>query len=172
MWSDIVEWWKAVWTDYKIVAGAISGFIVAFLMFVIRDAIWQRRTDRIKRRTDFREKQLDKFYSPLYLYYREAYARFDVWKTQNPDTLLSRQPFFSDGSTDVEDTIFKEASGYASQSLLKLWSEFKASSEKQERSQRRDLMIKSLVREYQALRRDLGFDCDENELKTGEFRPS
>jgi hypothetical protein len=169
--SDIVEWWKAVWADYKIVAGAIAGFIVALLMFVIRDAIWQRRTDRIKRQTDFREKQLDKFYSPLYLYYREAYARFDAWKTQNPESVLSRQPFFDEASTDVEETVFKDASAYASQSLLKLWSEFKAAYEKQERTTRREIMVKSLVKEYQTLRKNLGFDYDENELKTGEFIP-
>jgi hypothetical protein len=171
MLNEILNWWKTLWTEQKIVAGVFAGFISAFLMFLIKDAIWQSRVIRLQRKTDYRQKQLDYFYSPLYRYYRQAYSRFDTWKRINPNSQLTRQPFFDSTEDEaVEEKIFSEHSSYASQLMLQLWSEFKATDENTERSIRRERMIRTLVKEYQDLKRKLDFEYDKDELKNGEFK--
>jgi len=168
--DDIVNWWKTLWTDHKPVATAIAGFAAAFLMFLIKDAIWQRRVSRLEKREQLQQRQLDNFYSPLYRFYRESYARFDYWRTKNPETTLERQPFFEpqNGETLVEN-IFAERSTYASQELIGLWSEFKATDDKVERNRRRQLLLHTLIKEYHGLRKGLSLDYDKGELSTGEF---
>lgn len=114
---------------------------------------------------------MDNFYSPLYLYYRQAFLRFDTWKRDNPKTQLQRQPFF-EGSDDakIDEKIFNENAGYASQRIIQLWTKSQSLSSKRERNTERKEMIEILVKEYQDLRRKLGLDYDQDELKTGEFR--
>ncbi len=173
MWTDIISWWKALWTEQKIVAGALSGFIAAFIMFLIKDALWQSRFVRIQRMTDFRQKQLDNFYSPLYQYYQQAYARFDYWKKENATSELPRQPFFdSTEERKFEEKIFTDHSGYASQQILQLWSAFNATSDNVERNKRRELMVRAIVKDYQKLKKQVGLENNEEELKTGTFKLS
>lgn len=170
MWEDIVSWWKTLWTDHKPVATAIAGFAAAFVMFLIKDAIWQRRVNRVEKREQLQQKQLDNFYSPIYRFYRESYARFDYWRTNNPDSTLERQPFFDVQNSEVlMENIFAEHSTCASQELVVLWSDFKATDDKLEKIRRRKLVLKTLIKEYHRLRRDLGHDYDRVELSTGEF---
>lgn len=170
MWTEILKWWNSLWTDPTIVGGAIAGFIAAFIMFLIGDVLWKSRVERVKVQTEFRQKQLDLFYAPLYRFYREAYARFDSWKRENADTKLGRQPFFesSEDETFVEK-ILAEHPGYASQLMIQLWAAYKVTKEKGEKIRRRQAVITALVKEYQGLRRRLDLDYDENELKSGEF---
>ncbi len=168
--DEIVNWWKTLWTDNKPVATAIAGFVAAFLMFLIKDAIWQRRVSGLEKREQLRQKQLDNFYSPLYRFYRESFARFDYWRGKNPDTTLERQPFFEPQSDEtLAEGVFIEHSTYASQALISLWSEFKATDDKLERNRRRHLFLTTLIKEYHGLRKGLSLDYDKGELSTGEF---
>lgn len=170
MWTEFIKWWGSLWTDSTIVGGAVAGFISALILFLIGDVIWKSRVERVKTQTEFRQKQLDSFYAPLYRFYREAYARFDTWKNENADTKLIRQPFFESGDDEsFVEKILAEHPGYASQLMLRLWAEYKATKEKGERIKRRQTMITTLVKEYHELRRKLDLDYDKNELKTGIF---
>jgi hypothetical protein len=169
--SEIINWWKSLWSEQRVVAVALAGLIAALIMFIVRDAFWQTRITRKQRRLDLWRNQMDNFYSPLYLYYRQAFLRFDTWKRDNPKTQLQRQPFF-EGSDDakIDEKIFNENAGYASQRIIQLWTKSQSLSSKRERNTERKEMIEILVKEYQDLRRKLGLDYDQDELKTGEFR--
>jgi hypothetical protein len=170
MWNEIANWWRVLWTEQKPAATAIAGFVAAFAMFLIKDAIWQRRVSRLEKREQLQQKQLDNFYSPLYRFYRESYARFDYWRAKNPETTLERQPFFEPQSGEtLAENIFAEHSTYASQTLITLWSEFKATDDKVEKIRRRQLLLNTLIKEYQTLRKGLSLDYDKSELSTGEF---
>jgi hypothetical protein len=170
MWEDIVKWWKALWVDHKPVATAIAGFASAFLMFVIKDAIWQRRVTREQKREEFQQKRLESFYAPLYRFYREAYARFDYWRAQNPDTKIERQPFFEPTTAEsFAENLFAEQAGLASQDLLGLWADFMAINDKVEKNRRRNALVEKVVKEYNVLRQELKLDYNENELNTGTF---
>lgn len=170
MWTDILKWWWSLWADPTVIGGGIAGFISALIMFLIGDVIWKSRMIRVKTKTEFRQKQLDCFYAPLYRFYREAYARFDVWKRENPETQLVRRPFFE--SIDAElfvESIFAKHPGYASQLVLQRWSDFKATDDRAQKNKRRQEMIAVLVKDYHKLRKTLGLSYDKKELKTGEF---
>jgi hypothetical protein len=170
MWTEIIKWWQSLWADPTIVGGAVAGFVSALIMFLIGDVIWKSRVERVKARMEFRQKQLDCFYAPLYRFYREAYARFDVWQRLNADTKLLRQPFFEDGSDEsFVDNIFAEHPGYASQLMLRQWAEYGATHDKTERHNRRHALIVTLIKEYHGLRQKLDLDYDKNELETGTF---
>lgn len=170
MWTDFLKWWQSLWGDPTVVGGAVAGFISALIMFLIGDVIWKSRMERVKSRSEFQQKQLDSFYAPLYRFYREAYARFDLWQKDNPDTQLARQPFFeSNDEESFVERIFTEHPGYASQSMLELWSSFNATDDKTRKNRRRQEMILTLVKEYHELRKRLGLDYDNNERKTGQF---
>ena len=159
-----------MWTDQKPAATAIAGFAVAFLMFLIKDAIWQRRVYRLEKREQLQQEQLEKFYSPLYRFYRDAYARFDYWRNNNPETALERQPFFEpqNGESLVEK-YFSDHSAQASHSLVKLWSDFKATDNKAEKIKRRQDFVCALIKEYHEIRKRSGLDYDKEELVSGEF---
>lgn len=170
MWTELITWWESLWTDPKVTGRAVAGFISALAMFFIAEVIWKSRRERVKTQTEFQQKQLDCFYAPLYRFYREAYARFDAWKKENADTKLTRQPFFESGEGEsIVEKVLAEHPGYASQKMLRLWAEYKATKEKNERIKRRQAMIVTLVKEYHELRRKLDLDYDENELRTGIF---
>lgn len=170
MWTEIIRWWQTLWTDPTIIGGAIAGFISALVMFLFGDVIWKSRMERVKAKAEFRQKQLDCFYAPLYRFYREAYARFDAWHKANTDTQLARQPFFDGGDDEIfVENILAEHPGYASQLLLRQWAAYMATADKTERHNRRQVFIATLIKEYHALRRKLDLDYDKEELKTGVF---
>ena len=170
MWTEVIRWWQSLWTNPTILGAAIAGLISAFVMFLLGDVIWKSRMERVKTQEEFRQKQLDCFYAPLYRFYREAYARFDAWHKANADTQLVRQPFFHNGKdeTFVED-ILAEHPGYASQLMLRQWADYIAASDKMERHNRRQVFITTLIKEYHTLRRKLNLDYDKDELKMGVF---
>lgn len=168
--EDFLNWWKNLWTDYKPVATAFAGFVSALLIFIIRDAIWQKRVNRVQRREDLLQKQLDNFYAPLYIFYREAYARFDYWHSQNPETILEKQPFFEpkDAESFVEK-LFSEQPGYVSKELIRFWANFKAVSDKSEKNRRRFFFVEKLIKDYNNLRKELRLDYSEKEILSGKF---
>lgn len=170
MWPDIINWWKNLWSEQRVVAVALAGLIAALVMFIVRDAFWQTRVTRRQRRLDLWRNQIESFYSPLYMYYRQAFIRFDTWKSENPETRLQRQPFFETiDDAKVEEKIFNESAGYASQRMIQYWTSFQSLSSKVDKNNQRNEMVRELVKEYQNLRRKLGLDYDEDELKTGHF---
>jgi hypothetical protein len=170
MWPDFLRWWQSLWSDPTVVGGAVAGFVSALIMFLVGDVIWKSRLERVKSQREFQQKQLDNFYAPLYRFYREAYARFDLWRKGNPDTKLKRQPFFeSDSDEEFVEKIFSQHPGYASQAMLSLWSSFTASDDRAQRNIQRQKMIETLVKEYHGLRKRLGLDYDKFERKSGEF---
>lgn len=168
--EDIINWWKTLWTDYKPVATAIAGFISALLIFIIKDAIWQSRVTRNQKREDFQQKRLDCFYSPLYLFYRESYARFDFWRNQNPESILTNRPFFETKDAEIlVEKLFAEQSSYSSKELIGLWTNFKAIDDKTEKNRRRFLFVENLIKEYNGIRKELHLDYSENEILSGKF---
>lgn len=171
MFEDIVNWWKTLWVDHKPAATAVAGFVSAFLLFLVKDLIWQPRYARAQKRIEFWQKQLDVFYAPLYALYREAYVRYYDWRRQNPDTRLKPQPFFVSLEDETEVAkLFAESPGYASQLLLRCWSDFSAADEPSQKHQRRHCMIVCIVREYNQLRKHLDLAYDSEEIQSGEFR--
>jgi len=172
MWNDIINWWLTLWVDQKPVATALAGFIAAFLLFLIKDYFWQKRFLRIQQRLALQQQQLDKLYSPLYSSFREAYSRFQSWKNANPDTELPLQPFFKTKEQEENlSRLFVENSGYASQTLLRFWTDYKAhDDDKEKRNELRKKVISTLIREYNLLRQQLKLDFDKTEIKTGEFK--
>lgn len=170
MWTDLLNWWYSLWADAAVVGGAVAGFVSALTMFLIGDVIWKSRIERVKSQAVFRQQQLDKFYAPLYRFYRESYTRFDLWKKEHPDSRLARQPFFESDENEVfAERIFAQHPGCASQTVLRLWSSFRASTDKNLRNTTRHEMIIALIKDYQLLRKQLGLDYSKSELKRGEF---
>jgi len=170
MWENILNWWQVLWVDHKPVATAIAGFISALLIFVLKDAVWQSRVTRLQKLEDFRQKQLEKFYAPLYIFYRESYSRFDYWHSQNLDTVLEKQAFFE--AKDAEkfvESLFTEQSVYASKELIILWTNFKAVNDKVEKKKRRSFFVEELIKEYNSLRKDLNLNYSEKEVISGVF---
>ena len=170
MWDEIVTWWNTLWIDPKPAATAIGGFVAAFLIFLLKDYFWQKRFARTQKKVELRQQQLDKLYAPLYLFYRETYVRFYTWRKENPDTKVAPQPFFK--AKEQEERVvnlFAENAGYASQTLLRWWTAFRAQDEKQKRKELRNILIEIVVKEYQDLRKDLDLDYDKSELKTGQY---
>jgi len=173
MWTDFISWWQSLWTDATVIGGAIAGFIAALIMFLLGDVLWKTRMERIKRQYELHERQLNEFYAPLYSFYREGFARYDNWLHHNPHTKVSRQPFFADGQNEsVLDKLFSEKPGLASQSLLRIWTEFRASESQDERDRHRERMVTKLIKVYHELRRKLKLDYDRKELENGTFGSS
>jgi hypothetical protein len=170
VWDSVVDWWKSLWIEQKVPAAALAGFIAAFVLFLIKDALWQSRVVRVQKRSEFQQKQLDFFYAPVYRLYCQAYVRFQVWQQENPDTKLSPQPFFepNDDESFVEK-LFAEHPSYASPEVLRLWAAFRAVDGGAEKNDRRRAMISVLIKEYNLLRKELRLEYDKSELKTGEF---
>lgn len=171
MWMDIIKWWYSLWGDPTVVGGAIAGLVSSAIMFIFGEIIWKTRIERVKDRTVFQQKQLDCFYAPLYRFYREGYARFEAWKKENPDSNLTRQPFFEPGKDEsFAERVLSEHPGYASQLILRVWSDFQAATGKTTKNNYRNKMISILIKEYHELRRDLHLDYDLHELNYGEFK--
>jgi hypothetical protein len=167
---DFINWWQTLWVDATIIGGAIAGFISALIMFLLGDVIWKTRMEHVKSKREFWQKQLDQFYAPLYRFYREAYTRFHYWKLGNPETSISRQPFFESGQNEIfVEKIFAKHPGYASQSILRLWADFSTIEDKELRNAQREKFVFTLIKEYQELRRKLDLDYDKAELESGEF---
>jgi hypothetical protein len=170
MWDDAVRWWQALWSDPKVVAVVVGGFISALLIFLVKDAIWQLRIARLQALRQRREKDLELFYAPLYRIFREGYARFDYWKSENPGTLVERQAFFeSDDSESAVAALVKAHSECASPQVIRLWAETQAITEPSARAARRRELTATVIREYHDLRRALRLAYDQTERKTGQF---
>lgn len=168
--NEIVNWWRVLWTEQKPVATAIAGFVAAFAMFLIKDAIWQRRVSRIDKRYELKQRQLENLYSPLYRFYRESYSRFDSWRANNPDTTLERQPFFQPEGESFVERLIAQHSAYASTELIRLWADLNATDDKPEKLKRRKVFVETMIREYQELRKSLKLDYDRDELARGQFK--
>ena len=166
------DWLPRFWDDPSVLGGAIGGFISAFVMFVIGEVLWKSWVAKRKAQVEYEQKRLDSFYAPLYGFYCEAYLRFDAWKAQNPSSKLDRQPFFDPGNDESHaHSIIAAHTGYASQLILRLWSEYQVSAD-DERSSRRNNLVSALIKEYHGIRRTLHLDYDKVEIETGAFRPA
>jgi hypothetical protein len=173
MWNDVIRWWQALWSDPKVVAIIVGGFISALLIFLVKDAIWQLRIARLQALRQRREKDLELFYAPLYRIFREGYARFDHWKNENPGTLVVRQAFFqSDDSELAIAALVNAHSECATPQVIRLWAETQAITEPSALAARRRELTAAVIREYHDLRRALHLAYDQTERKTGQFAVS
>lgn len=171
MWADFLQWWQSLWTDATIIGGAVAGLLSSMTMFLLGDIIWKTRVEKIKNETEFQQKQLNFFYAPLYIFYRESYARFASWKQENPDTNLVSQPFFRAGQ-DISfvQKIFSEHPGYASQPILLAWTDLNATDNKAVKQLHQENLVYLLIKEYHDLRRKLKLSYDKYELAEGVFK--
>jgi hypothetical protein len=168
--SEIARWWQSLGVGNDVLAGAMGGFISAFVMFIISDVIWKSRVTKIQERTKLYFEQLNEFYAPLYNFYRSAYSRYDIWRGENPDTRLERQPFFEPAGDETYPLeLFSKYSGHASPALIRMWSTYQTTSDKQEKAQRRIQFLQALLEEYHGLRRKLKLSYDREEVKSGTY---
>ena len=166
--NNFSSWWNSLWTDATVVGGAIAGFISSAVMFILGDMIWKTRVEKIKSKKSYQVSQLNNVYAPLYRFYREAYVRFDRWKEQNPDSALSRQPFFEPGHDEIfVKDILSEHTGYASQKLIQQWTDYVSTEENSLKKSYRLSLVTVIVKEYHGLLKKLKLDYDKTELKTG-----
>lgn len=175
MFQQLLSGWMDLWSDPElnrtVFVGGLAGLISALSMFVIGEVFWKSRVARVKEKTDLNWQRLNHLYAPLYQFYSNSLARFDQWQSQNPDTVLSREPFFdNDRDETYVEQLFEQYPSYASHSLLRLWSTYQVAEDKKRRSQVRDEMLKTLVKDFHQLRKSLGLDYDKQEAKTGEIR--
>lgn len=171
MWTDLSNWWQYLWSDPTIIRGTVAGFISSAIMFLIGEMLWKSRVERVRDRIEFQKERLNKFYAPLYMFYKKAYMRYEAWKKEHLDSHLTLQPFFEDDQSETfAENILSEHPGYASLSILGIWSDFQASSDKHIRNKLRNKMVAALIREYHELRRELKLDYDTYELKSGAFK--
>ena len=170
MWTEFLTWWQTLWTDATIIGGAIAGFFAALIMFLLSDVIWKSHIERVKQKHTLREKQLTDLYAPLYSFYKQAYIRFDVWKRENPDTTLNRQPFFEEGLNESEvHELMTEHAGLASPSLLNAWLNYSETNDKSTQGHLREIMIREIIVDYHKLRKQLKIEFDKDEMKQGMF---
>jgi len=167
-----MDWLSNLLPRHPAIIGATVAATVAVILFVMRDILWQGRHDRGATTRARLERRLADLYSPLYNYYYTGYCRFDAWKLENTQSVLSRRPFFIDDEVLYVSDLLNRHSDLASPELAAGLSSFCALSSPAARNENRETIVKLIIHEYHRIRKDLGL-TDHSSLAESElFLPS
>lgn len=151
------------------IVGATIAATIAVFLFLFRDVWWQRRTSTRQASQKWEERRLTELYGPLYRAYSEAFARFDAWKADNPDSALDRRPFFEDDEVNSVRSLLEGHEALASRDLLAAWAVLSSAQTAAGRNTVRGAFVSAVVREYQGLRRSLKLGFDRRERRSGRI---
>lgn len=168
LWNDILTWWNSLWTDPKIFGAAIGGLVTGLVLLLLGET-WKHRSAESKWKKEHSQSRLDQVYGPLYSFYRGAYARFEAYKRDTPDTQTERQAFFGTSSEDLVGRIISERTSYASQALIEQWVALSVAEDRDEQQRCRASLVRTLIKEYQGLRCEIGLDYSRGELRAQDF---
>lgn len=168
MWNEIFGWWNSLWTDPRIFGAAIGGLVTGLILLLLGE-MWRNRSAEMKWRKELSQARLNQVYGPLYKIYRSAYARFEVFKRLNPGTQVERQGFFEANDETTTGEILSQNPSHASQTLIEQWVAVSVAENREEQQRCRIIFVRTLIKEYQALRREIGLDYNRRELRTREF---
>ncbi len=151
------------------IIGAVIGALVAAALFVIRDVIWQRHAETRRGDRERWQSQLADLYAPLYRLYRDGFAQFDTWKVEHPESTLTRRPFVEGDELSAILAILKGNEALASVELLNAWASFAAIESPADRQEARTILVRTILRDYQRLRKSLGVGHNRREMRSGSF---